>query len=97
MRVRAKVVKKEGGVDNAAISAGVYNFSDRRVVAEWSRKASELKDRIWQWIDFGEFCPQRSQSLWLSSGIFDRKRFAANPAIEATYIDQLEISRVVGK
>ena len=47
--------------------------------------------------DVASLNPEKSQYIWIASGRFDKAKFDANPAVNAVYVDQVEISRVCRK
>lgn len=94
VRVRAKFEKKPDAPDVNVVNAGVYDPTLRKGVAHWRQTAARVADRTWEWVDLGMWTPTPTQGyFWLSSGIFDRKKDGVNRAIDALYVDQLEITR----
>ena len=47
--------------------------------------------------DVASLKPEKSQYIRIASGRFDKVKFGANPAVNAVYVDQVEISRVCRK
>lgn len=92
LRVRIKVEKTPGGSGNV-LAAGFFNPNTRKEHSARSLSAADVADGRWQWVDLGLFTPQESQYLWIMAGQFDRKTYDRNPAVEAVYLDRVEISR----
>ena len=95
VRIHAKVelTGKQPGV--TAFSSGVYDKEAKKSCGERAVAASQAKNG-WAWYDVATWEPTASQYLWIASGRFDKNRFKANPAVDALYVDQVELSRVGG-
>ena len=92
LRVRIKVEKTPGGNGNVLV-AGFFNPISRKEFGSRSVRSADVADSRWQWIDLGLFSPQEAQYLWIMAGQFDRKKYDRNPAVAATYLDRVELSR----
>ena len=77
-----------------AFSAGIYDAQAKKALAGISKTVAAVVGDQWQWYDVGTWTPGPGQYLWLAPGRFDKKAHAANPSLEAVFLDQVEISRV---
>ena len=95
VRIHAKVdlTGKQSGV--TAFSSGVYDKEAKKSCGERAVAASQAKNG-WAWYDVATWEPTASQYLWIASGRFDKNRYKTNPAVDALYVDQVELSRVGG-
>lgn len=89
MRVRAEKIP---GADGEAFWAGVYDAKNKRGCGGLERKVSAVGDG-YAWFDVAEWVPERDHYFWIGPGRFDR-RLGANPALQALYVDKLELIRV---
>ena len=48
----------------------------------------------YRWYDICEWEPQKGQQIYVAPGVFEKTKFAANPAFDALWIDQVEFVRV---
>ena len=93
VRLHAKVDltgKANGGM---AFSAGVYDKEAKKSCGMAEVKAGQVKDG-WAWYEVASLKPEKSQYIWIASGRFDKAKFDANPAVNAVYVDQVEITRI---
>ncbi|MBR4617534.1 MAG: hypothetical protein IKO55_18145, partial [Kiritimatiellae bacterium] len=79
-----------------AFSAGVYDREFQKSCGMVEVKARQVKDD-WAWYEVASLKPEKSQYLWIASGRFDKAKFKTNPAVNAVYVDQIEILRVCAK
>ena len=95
VRMRVKVVRPADQAQSQAqaFSAGIYDAQTKKSLAGISKTVAAVVTDQWQWYDVGTWTPGPGQYLWLAPGRFDKKAHAANPALEAIWLDQLEISR----
>ncbi len=92
-RIRMRVrVEKEPGKQGEAFWAGVYDPKNKKGYGEIDRKTADITDG-YQWYDVAEWVPQRDHYFWIGPGRFD-KQGGATSAIQAIYIDKLELLRV---
>ena len=96
VRIHAKVDLTGKADWGMAFSAGVYDKEAKRGCGMVEVKAGQVKDG-WAWYDVASLKPKKSQYIWIASGKFDKTKFDANPAVNAGYVDQVEISRVCRK
>lgn len=87
IRVRVRAERKSGAPDGNLVKVGVEDN------VSVTRKVSEADGR-YVWLDFVEWAPSMKQTLYLAPGKFDKKKFAANPAYEFLWFDQVEISKI---
>jgi len=89
MRVR---VEKEPGRDGEAFWAGVYDPQDKKSRGGIDRKTSAVEEG-YVWYDVAEWKPAREHYFWIGPGRFDLAG-GAKSAINALFIDKLELARV---
>ena len=93
IRLHAKVDLTGKAKGEMAFSAGVYDKESKKSCGMAEVKARQVKDG-WAWYEVARLKPEKSQYFWIASGRFDKAKFDANPAVNAVYVDQVEISRV---
>ena len=93
LRAKLRFKKRPGAPAGNAVCVGVYDPGAAKGVVQWTRRSSQVKDGEWEWVDLGTWTPTDAQYLWMSMGVFDRKKDGRNPAVERMWLDQLEISR----
>ena len=78
------------GRDGEAVWAGVYDAKAKRDCGSMSRSTAQVTD-TYEWYDVAEFTPNPDQYFWIGPGRFDKAN-GATSAINALYIDQIELS-----
>ncbi|MBN2507268.1 MAG: DUF4838 domain-containing protein [Verrucomicrobia bacterium] len=89
MRVR---VEKLPGKEGEAFWAGVYDPKTRQSRGGCERTTSAASGE-YAWYDVAEWTPERDHYFWIGPGRFDRSG-GGSSAIQAVYVDKLELSRV---
>jgi hypothetical protein len=89
MRVR---VEKIPGRNGEAFWAGVYDAKNKRGCGGLDRTVSAVGDG-YVWYDVAEWIPERDHYFWIGPGRFDKKG-GATSAIQALYIDKIELQRL---
>ena len=93
VRLHAKVDLTGKAKGEMAFSAGVYDKEAKKSCGMAEVKAGQVKDG-WAWYEVASLKPEKSQYVWIASGRFDKAKFDANPAVNAVYVDQVEITRI---
>lgn len=93
-RLRARLrVEKTPGADGEAFWAGVYDSANKKSRGGIDRKTAAIPEDGYAWYDVAEWVPEAAHYFWIGPGRFDNKGGAAS-AIQALYIDQLDIIRL---
>jgi hypothetical protein len=95
LRVRVRVEKIPGAPDGQALWTGVHDYAKGKSCGGCELKASQLKDG-YQWIDVADWVPEETHDFWIGPGRFDKDALPSNPAIQALYVDRLEIREKAG-
>ena len=91
-KIRARLrVDAIPGKDGEALWAGVYDTKTKKDCGSISRRTGEVTAG-YEWYDVAEFIPNTDQYFWIGPGRFDKNTLPSNPAINALYLDKLEIS-----
>lgn len=90
MRVR---VEKTGQADGEAFWAGVYDTVRKTGFGQVQPAVAEVGEG-YQWYEVATWVPASGQYVWIGPGRFEKDRHAANPAIQAVYVDRMELVRV---
>jgi len=92
-RVRMRIrVEKTGQGDGEAFWAGVYDTVRKKGYGQIQPKVSETGDG-YQWYDVATWQPEANQYIWIGPGRFEKDKLATNPAIQAVYVDRMELVR----
>ena len=91
--MKVKVKLKPDAPDGSVLGCGVHDPQSGKGLANWSIRASQVRDGEWQWHELGDFLPSGSPYFWISGGGFDTKKYPDNPCAEQILVDQFEISR----
>ncbi|MDX9979661.1 MAG: DUF4838 domain-containing protein [Lentisphaeria bacterium] len=93
-RVRMRIrVEKTGQAEGEAFWAGVYDTVRKTGFGQVQPKVGEVADG-YQWYEVATWIPEASQYIWIGPGRFEKDQVAANPAIQAVYVDRFELVRV---
>lgn len=93
-RVRMRIrVEKTGQADGEAFWAGVYDTVRKQGYGQIQPKVSQVGDG-YQWYDVATWQPEANQYIWIGPGQFPKDKMATNPAIQAVYVDRMELVRV---
>ncbi len=92
LRVRVRVVKTDR--QGSAFWAGIYDTARKKGWGQIQPSTAEVQEG-YQWYDVGTWIPEANQYLWLGPGPFTKD--GGQSAIEAVYVDRLELTRAIGK
>jgi hypothetical protein len=91
-KVRARIRIEPSGQPGEAFWAGVYDSGRRR---GWGQIGVNVADAgtDYRWYDVATWKPEPNQYIWIGPGRFDKKN-GKKSAVEAVYVDALELVRV---
>ena len=91
-KLRARIRVEKTDREGEAFWAGVYDYGRKRSWGQINPKTSAVKEG-YQRYDVTTWLPEGSQYIWVGPGRFDKKG-GGTSAIEAVYVDKLELVRV---
>lgn len=93
-RLRVRVRVEATGKPGESLVVGTLDRTkgDRRQISPKGFAASDF-GHGYKWIDVGTWVPEMTESVWIALGSYDDKKFDANPAVKAVYVDKIEILR----